>query len=392
MLSPSRVHVSQVVGCLFLCLLSLASKGLLAATPDAEAGTTLKRAKAAWAKRQEGVNCAQFVWNERAVFPKGSVMNPKTRPRYNPRGLTIPASDFTCNVPYTLRFVEDKLYYSYDGYLFSSQTGQPVRQQYFSAFNGTDSKIYWPQGLDRMPSGVVRREARCIDAGNIHARAILVTYRSLNPDMGITWREFTVSNRRGYVRDVPCIILEQKPVPGSYQHTSYWIDPQQDYSIRRYMLTQNQQVIEKLDINYTRDGAQGWVPTSWEGVRFGRDRSAPKESFSASVKSFLFNNCAEVGDADIRFPPGTWVGDEKAKKNYLVKPTGEHRTITDEERDATYEQLLNSESGQALSETSWLSSRTIVIILSIGLCVAFGAYWVRHQLRLSKDRNNRPRS
>jgi hypothetical protein len=72
------------------------------------------------------------------------------------------------------------------------------------------------------------------------------------------------------------------------------------------------------------------------------------ESSDVQVVSCILNEPVADSQFDLDFPPGTFVIDRrKPRSEYLIRPDGTKRIITNDDQDASYEELVASESGMA---------------------------------------------
>jgi|SRR5579884_78065 len=93
-----------------------------------------------WKQRGERVRSAEFVWNERQTYAKGSIR--KTAQ------LTLPPEDVTFERPVTLVFDGNKMRYTYQTKEWNSTNNEFVTQDYTNVFDGVNNKLFWPEGLN----------------------------------------------------------------------------------------------------------------------------------------------------------------------------------------------------------------------------------------------------
>jgi hypothetical protein len=98
-------------------------------------------------------------------------------------------------------------------------------------------------------------------------------------------------------------------------------------------------------VDYEREPTVGWAPKSWKYSFYAGGKL--RKSLAAEVKRFAVN--VELNDEDfaVAFPPGSIVVDKVEGRTWLVRDDGEKRFILDSERGATYDEIKNSQSGQA---------------------------------------------
>jgi hypothetical protein len=103
----------------------------------------------------------------------------------------------------------------------------------------------------------------------------------------------------------------------------------------------------QLEITYEDTDKYGSIPIAWSVKKLERDGRLNHLS-EINVLAYEINPKLPPEEFTIEFPVGTWVTDEMQGIDYIVRPGGKKRLITMAERDAqlTYEQLLNSETGE----------------------------------------------
>ena len=127
--------------------------------------------------------------------------------------------------------------------------------------------------------------------------------------------------------------------------TTLWTDRDQDFAVRRIVVANGKRVLVQYDIDYAKDAKYGWIPSHWKTTVNGSDGKA-KTTVEGSVKSYKINPVIPIAEFRVKFPLGTWVDDENAKESYIVRPNGGKRLILSSESKASYQQLLDSESGK----------------------------------------------
>jgi hypothetical protein len=161
--------------------------------------------------------------------------------------------------------------------------------------------------------------------------------------------------------------MEEKASSTGAHRSTLWIDPALDYSVVRCTMSHGANLYFKLDIEYQKDEQHGYVPRAWNGV-FLKASGGIKEAFRASVSDYVLNDSEAVGDIVLTLPPNTYVIDQTTKERYLTRKDGTKRIITAEEDGATYQQLINSESGQALTSSQWATQWKWLLMGAIVSC------------------------
>ena len=96
----------------------------------------------------------------------------------------------------------------------------------------------------------------------------------------------------------------------------------------------------------------GWLPRGWKIVAVN-STGKPDHEVSAVVTQLQVNVAIDPKAFDLEFPPGTWVRDFTRQSElgdttqYIVLEGGKQRPITEKDRGATYQQLLESATGKS---------------------------------------------
>ncbi len=330
----------------------------------------------AWKSRQQRVRSARFAIAETLTTGKGTRFG-KTFPFSAPGGAQpLPSSDVTHELRLTLSFDGGAMHYTVDGPSWVIDEEIFLPRYYVSAFDGVASKAFYGESPGRTyPIGFVNSNNKSNqDANNYHIQAILITYRPLHDAMiGLRPEEWTLAGTKGVVKDRPCLIVEKASGP---QRESYWVDPERDFSVLRFLRTIAGSVQFRLDVSYEHDGSHGWVPSAWNAVMLYPETGRLYESAVVRVTDYHINCPIELKDLQLIFPPNTLVEDYREDTGYIVREDMRKRFITLDERarGATYDQLLGTESGMAgLPETSWLRSWKVLTVGLVLLACIVGA-------------------
>jgi len=128
----------------------------------------------------------------------------------------------------------------------------------------------------------------------------------------------------------------------------------------------------------------GWAPQGWKYIIATVDGNV-RMQVDARITKYEFNTDIPNSTFEFEFPVGTAVNDGRTGGRHIVREDDEIREVTRDElaRGATYEDLLESESGQALLGNADSTSGDdksltrpqilwgIVIVLLVVLCAAF---------------------
>jgi hypothetical protein len=146
---------------------------------------------------------------------------------------------------------------------------------------------------------------------------ISVTFRSLEPtlkpfalsDLRATGNTLTIDGWRcaGY-------ILAPK------EEQLYWLDPSNDFILRRHQFMRGGRVNSQLDVQYKRT-SDSLVPSSWTSMSFD-GVGKPYLIRRNEVVKLVINQPIAPAEFELRFPPGSLVEDQRDKKHYRVQADG----------------------------------------------------------------------
>jgi hypothetical protein len=152
-----------------------------------------------------------------------------------------------------------------------------------------------------------------------------------------------------------------------------WVDPAREFVVVRSVLTRRDRPAWQVDVKHRQEDACGWVP---EAVHYAAyyPNGDLQDAIQAKVKEHEVNFAADPTSFDLPFPAGTYVTDEsnpKAPVDYIVREGGGRRIVQRREMGATYQQLLDTDSGFALGGRSpfpwtWASGLLALAAVMVG--------------------------
>lgn len=329
---------------------------LSASSVHGQTPVTLETIAKAWQDRQDSIRSARFAWIERETVPKGRISSliaelPGAQDRLKHMGIApgaiVPPEDTTHDVPASITLDGEKLRYERAQQQWSGKQNAFVTLPRITVFDGTVGKIFHPTGpcYAPWPDGLIGRNYP--DSGSLHLSPLIMTLRPSFPRMNIiNIQTMSLTGRRVEINGRPCLEMESQL--GNYVQR-VWVDLSRDYVVVRSLGLVNEQVRTKIDIGYRQDTKKRWVPEKWDILTL-LPNGKLESSGRATVMSYELNATVELAAFDIKFPPGTRVTDTrdpKSQVNYILKEGDKKRMIMPEEIGATYEQMINSEPGEA---------------------------------------------
>lgn len=364
---------------------------LLLAFAHGQQGTTLETISRTWQARQDKVRSARFTWVERETIPRGYHSNLEVPPAMRdqalkdmgiPPGSVVPPQDTTLVVSSSLCLDGEKLRYKREGWAWSAKDQAHVPRLCLTVYDGKVGKEFYPLGAPYAPwpDGLIL--SGYPNARSLPLSPLVMTFRPFLPQMRIfDLHTMVLTDRRAVIDGKPYRELERK---SGNSLMRVWVDSSRDYVIGRYLTMVNDRPRTKIDISYRKDAGVGWVPERWDYTTFYADGKL-KHAVQAKVVSYQINPTVEAKEFYLEFPPGTRVHDRtnpQSPSDYIVREGNRKRMILREDIGATYEQMINSEPGEALGKRkrsfpTWpIGLATILLVIASGWLL-----WRRSALR-----------
>jgi hypothetical protein len=364
-----------------------------------ESQYTIDDVRKAWEARQARVKTAEFTWEvtefiaaeTRAAPPSG-----KEPPKF------LPQKDTTIKRTCSVALSGKMMCYAYQGQTFNPSHGGVTVADYVSVFNGEVSSNFFdhpvpPEGMQYIRSGAIREKAVHYDFDNLFLSPVLMSCRPCDTDTGgIDLSRYEISAKLGTIEGETCLVLQVKapePTRGIFGDLAFWVAPDQAFAVRRIVCRRkNAPPFYSVDIHLTCHDEGEWMPQGWKYLDTGGRGGAIQTQLTAVVTECKINQAIPVSRFEFDFPPDTAVVDHRTGSRYIVRDTGETREITDAElqRGAGYKDLLATESGTALQNTSsspdgrqtvWFGWPLYVICALFAAGLVAVVVWTRYRAR-----------
>jgi len=327
-----------------------------------------------WAIQQEEVRSIKFSWKSAVTIPKGTVRTSEESKREARNAKDFfPEKDTTLEETNTLMVDKNNWRYETDGYGIDSSRREFISQHSVTTSKDGIGKCYIPKGIYAYPLGNIVNMKGTDYPQDISVRPLFQVFRSLRTGL-FKSKEYTVLQDRGVVDGHSCLLLQT--IAGISPKCCLWVDSERDYLVRRYTLSNEKgKVFLETTLSYSLTMKKRWLPSSWKVVNVN-EQSDLAQSIISTVTDSAINTPFDEHDFDITFPPGTKVRDLRGETTgkeltqYIAREGGEKRMITPQERRAPYEELLNTESGQAIpTRRQWPFASSWFWLTSIGVFV-----------------------
>lgn len=295
---------------------------------------TLDAVISAWEQREAAVRTFQLRWTTHHTDMAGSLT--ARRGGSEPNGADFPPEDFTHTSTESLRFDGHRLRHEFEGGRWNFMAGGVLTaMKEVTLFDGkqvqqfqlpTNSDAPDAQGLIKQGYILDRQELPVQDS--LHAQPIFLFLRPFDPIMNQVVREklsvVSVEQQGSKGR----LIVEQKR-PGGMK--TYWVAPALDFSVVRIEYKRmSGELMYQIDVEYSKDSDEIWVPRRWNIVTFGR-AGAIAATDTCEVVACEVNRSLTDADFRLDFPEDTIVVAEGFQ--YYKSHNGELRPMAGDAQD-----------------------------------------------------------
>lgn len=346
----------------------------------------------AWHARTDRINTVRMSWSETRWIRRGSIdigqfagaaMN-------NVSAEQSPSTDVTLSYACRLDIDGDKFRFEYDGPEWDVNSRAFVNCRHVGVWDGKTGKCF--QGTERLPTGSVGDY--CEDLMRPHLVPMRIAFRMMNPLWyNLDFNQYDFSDRSESFEGSECLILQtpnshvqQKLAQGRHAwRMRYLIDPARDNSVLAVSRSKDgmARAAEDYRISYRRDASGIWYPSHWTITLDSHD--PPNTIVEGNVTECVLNKESRPALYEYEFPSGAMVRDDRTKELYIARGGGTKRLVTEAERlrNTSYEELLATESGEAVTRRSGRrGSQGWIAIGAVALaCVGFVVFYLKRRAR-----------
>ncbi|WP_146119120.1 hypothetical protein [Blastopirellula marina] len=324
-----------------------------------------------WNQRQTEVQSFLFTWRATRFDRAGALTNPfSTDP-----GKRVPEADKYTDFQRSLLYDRGNIRVTDTGEYYgriNNGTDEFRHTDITYTWNGShynefhNSEEYFPSG------SISGDESSCFTDAQF--TWILKAMCAKSPDR-IDLNRYRVSSKPSMNGEEHMVLTKKKVL--AVDIAEIWVEPTPPYLVRRLVTKAGGVTAGWTEISYRVDDvSQKMIPKSMKYVYLGPD-GGYQNVIESEVVSSTLNPVTHSGDFEVSFPVGSLVADFSVspKEMYILKEGGEKRTVTDDEklRGATYDELLESESGEAGTSRQPSSSAgplRWILLVGNGLLVA----------------------
>jgi hypothetical protein len=299
----------------------LAAVLVLAAVSRADGqGAGEYAAVAAARSRQEAIKTANVEYKLTEVLAPGSLA-------WDTSGRTLPKGP----IPEKEMTVESINRLVLDGVKVRYEENHPSVRQYHAVlverhsihvFDGSLVKNLWPRGLSGEadhPLGQINADPH-LSGLKFHVMdPFTIAVRSFHPlHRPSPFNGMKPSGESLMIDGAPCEEWVHTDSEGN--SVTFWLNPAQDYVVRRIGHQSKHTLTDQTEIHYRRESV-AWIPDSWVRTEYRSDGSV-RVTTKVDVLEVRLNDPQPGELFDVAFPPGTDISDNRDNKYFQVQPDG----------------------------------------------------------------------
>jgi hypothetical protein len=301
-----------------IALLALAALVAAAGSASAQDAASLESVLRVWRERERATRSLRFELRREYLIGKESLLGAAE----GGGAVAEPPSPIKANQTCVLVVDGVKMRYERIGETWIDSLKAPAPETMIAVFDGRGQKILHRR--DRSDdlvhsTGFVRANKSHPDVHNLYLSPIIRHFRPVSAAFGVVKLDRLELSAAGEEVDGKrCIVLEE-PQPDGLRIRKYWIVPDQDMAVVRYVGYFKGSVEDQADVTFAKDPLLGWIPDRWTAIRFGSERKILSSATTLVARKEV-NVAVPPETFDVAFPPGTKVFDNTTKETYLIRP------------------------------------------------------------------------
>jgi hypothetical protein len=322
-------------------------------------------------RRQDAVKSFAIEYKQTDVVSPGAISETNVGFASPTKGL-IPPNEMTLTSVSRLVVDDDKVRFEQNHPIFQLPEGEVVEKGIVYLFNGTISNQFFPKGLgsssnprNDTPQGIIK--ANPIPAGIklYETVPIFGVFRGLTPAMASwTYSDLKPTGVALSINGVSC--QEYVKQISADLILSCWLNPIEDYLMRRVRIQRKGKLEAQLDIQYGLDEKRFWVPKAWKFNQFGpNERLQRSQTFE--VLQVRVNESEATTQFDIQYPLGTEVNDQRTDQWYRIQSDGTMREFSRTTGEESFTTVVQPGAPWYHQHNWLLISVAVVAILAMAL-------------------------
>jgi hypothetical protein len=345
---------------------------------------TLNHVRAAWDSRQAAVRSFDCQWHEQWIVEKGYWYDPTVQQGASVSSF-IPPEDVEFEARVRFQVKGNKYRCEVEEQIWSAEERSLVPRASIATSDGIKACIYYPVSDGQYPDATINPVAKDVNGSGLRRASVILLYRPFAPRLGaLVLENFRIVGQPVQVNGDAGIVIEtrQNKSGADVGFKSFQLSPTRGFAVTsvttgRYHQTKPPKIGTQLDIMVTT-GPDGLVrPSSW------RYRQRAGHGHGVIVQATV-NYCKLNEPLDDQlfsqgeFASGTWVTDSTGKEvtRWLVRENGKVRPILRADFGAPYEDIKNSEPGQAaIARASWYRGLPFIAINALIFAALVIWFW-----------------
>jgi hypothetical protein len=319
-------------------------------------------------KRQDAVASFAIEYKQTDVVSPGAMSDTSASLTSAPKE-PVPSRELTLTSVNRLVVDGGKVRFENNHPIFQLPQGEVVEKGIVYLFDGTLSNQFFPKGLgtssnphNDVPQGVIKSHPIPAGIRLYETAPIFCDFRGLIPTMAAwAYSDFKASTVALSVGGTSC--LEYTKQISAELVVSCWLDPAQDYLMRRVRIQRKDKLECQLDIEYRLNDQSFWVPKTWKFNQFG-PRGDVRRSQTFEVLQVRVNESEPASQFEIQYPPGAEVNDQRTDKWYRIQPDGTMREFSRTTGEESSNSIVQPGAPWYRQHQWLLGSFAIVIVLS----------------------------
>ncbi|AMV27094.1 hypothetical protein VT84_22015 [Gemmata sp. SH-PL17] len=386
-------NVAQIGAVFFaaLCFITFSGRAIAQSPEDA----LRQQVTAAWEKRQAAVKTMRVTFSSKTTTPKGVLTGfafPKPRaPGEQGERKPSPPSDAIKTGTGELVLDGGKTRIVNHAPIWDFDKDDFVFCRHESSFDGQTLTLFqypepgWPQAL-------IEKAERNQNTDDVLVAPLFGAVRGLHPELAssLCLSAYTQARRVGSEQERSLIELT-RPRNETRGEWKLWVDPSRDYAIVRMEAhDRDGKLVTKFTVTQSALPAATtiWLPQRWTAALF-RNGNLFKQ---IEVTTHAREVNAELSEVEFKpvLPVGTRVQEKigNEMKDYIIRDGGQTREIQRDERKASYEDLVNSQTGDLAPRSPSTPGRWWLI--GSGSVIGAVSFWVLVRHRIGRTSSTNP--
>lgn len=309
----------------------------------------LEQIERAWIEHETSTHSVFVEYSGRYTVTKGAYFDGTEHPGKNVKQVTLPAQDQTFDVSFSLATEANNMRVT-SHFLIATQNGTlEYQDEKWVAGDSGYRSLARSDSEDHSSGFISKREPKQGSILRPQTVFMMYTFRPFSHEASI-FRQFRdryqVMEGTADIAGHSCIGVEEVRPARESGVTSFWVDDDGTYALRRLIRSFSGVPFQQIDVLESGVDSMAWVPRKWRVTALKQDGSV-ETILESTVTTMRLNQPLGSETFELGFPAGTWVNDADEDLTYIIRPDGTRRIVTREDllSGARYQELYTSETG-----------------------------------------------